>query len=299
MASPVRRLARAKINLYLHVTGRRDDGYHLLDSLVAFAEFGDSLEARPAAALTLRVSGPFASALERTLSARDQNLVLSAARKLARSTGVTSGAALNLVKRLPVAAGIGGGSADAAAALSALVELWRVTPSSFELDDLALRLGADVPVCLSGQDAQFVGGIGEKLEPAPKLPATGLLLVNPGTSVTTAEVFEQFDGEYSTPARFVEAPADSQQLAEALARRRNDLEAAALVLAPEVARVLRCLEALPGALLARMSGSGATCFALFADQDSACHAACRLRRYAPDWWIMATRLASGPASTLT
>ena len=167
--------APAKVNLYLHLTGRRDDGYHLLDSLVVFAGIGDTLSAAPAETLSLQVTGPFAAGL----AGEPDNLVLRAARALAAAAGVAAGAHLVLDKHLPVASGIGGGSADAAAALRLLCRLWRVTPQPAALARLAAGLGADVPVCLAGHAARM-GGIGERLEPAPVLPACGIVLVNPG-----------------------------------------------------------------------------------------------------------------------
>jgi 4-diphosphocytidyl-2-C-methyl-D-erythritol kinase len=282
-----RRAAPAKINLYLHVVGRRADGYHVLDSLVAFAGVHDTVVAENANALTLAVEGPFAAAL----SAEADNLVLRAARALADAAGVRPWAALRLVKRLPVAAGLGGGSADAAAALLAAAELWRVAPKPGALARLAVKLGADVPVCLEGRAAQ-VGGIGEKVEPAPPLPRAPLVLVNPLVPLPTPAVFKARGGPFSKPAPLAAAPRDARDLAEALAARRNDLTDAALGIVPAIRDVLAALEAQPGCLLARMSGSGATCFALFARDDAARAAAAALRAAMPGWWVEASELVS-------
>lgn len=279
--------APAKINLYLHVVGRRDDGYHLLDSLVAFAGIGDRLELRPAAALTLAVDGPTAEGL----AAEQDNIVLRAARSLAAAAGVPGGAAIRLNKRLPVAAGIGGGSADAAAALRGLCALWRLSMPEDELLGLALGLGADVPVCVRGRPT-LVGGVGEALSEAPALPPAWLVLVNPRVGVSTPAVFKVRDGHFSAPHPLTEAPADAAALAAALERRANDLTAPALRVAPIVGEVLTALDACPGRLLARMSGSGATCFALFADQATAAAAAARLSAAQPGWWIAAAPLAA-------
>jgi 4-diphosphocytidyl-2-C-methyl-D-erythritol kinase len=269
--------APAKVNLYLHVTGRRADRYHLLDSLVAFAEVGDLLHAEPADSLSLRVEGPFAPAL----AGEPDNLVLRAARALAAEAGVTAGARLVLEKRLPVASGIGGGSADAAAALRVLCRLWRLAPPPGVLARLAASLGADVPVCLAGRTARM-GGIGERLEPAPPLPPCGVLLVNPGIAVATAEVFRVRRGAWSEPATLPPAWDDAAGMAADLAKLRNDLERPAVGLWPAIGDVLAALVATPGCLLARMSGSGATCFALYADAAAARQAAGRIQE--PGWW---------------
>jgi 4-diphosphocytidyl-2-C-methyl-D-erythritol kinase len=277
--------ARAKLNLYLHVTGRRDDGYHLLDSLVAFAAAGDVLTAAPAESLSLSVDGPFAAAL------RDEpdNLVLRAARALAAATEAEGGAALTLTKNLPVASGIGGGSADAAAALRALCRLWNVMPPRAVLDAIAIKLGADVPVCLDGQ-AAFLGGVGERRDVAPHLPPAGFVLVNPGVPLATPAVFAKRSGAFSRIARFAEAPRDAEDLAGLLRDRRNDLTDAAVALAPAIRDVLAALQASPGCRLARMSGSGATCFGLYADRAAAMAAAAALERQ-QGWWVLPTALA--------
>ena len=284
-AGGVRVTAAAKINLYLHVTGRRGDGYHTLDSLVAFAGIGDGIEARPAADLSLAVEGPFAAGL----SAGDDNLVLRAARALQAAVGTEQGARLILQKRLPTASGIGGGSADAAATLRALMRLWNARPDAAVLDAIALKLGADVPVCLGGV-AAFMGGIGENLSPAPILPAASVVLVNPGQPVSTPEVFGRRQGAFSAPARFSETPRDAAHLAQLLKARRNDLEAPARALCPAIGEVLAALDRCPGVLLARMSGSGATCFGLFAEVGAATEAAFALMRANPRWWVKAGSL---------
>jgi 4-diphosphocytidyl-2-C-methyl-D-erythritol kinase len=282
----VRRAAPAKLNLYLHVLGRRDDGYHLLDSLVAFADVADVVTARPAETLSLEITGPFASALSGALS---ENLVWRAATTLAGRAGIEPKAALSLEKNLPVASGIGGGSSDAAAALKALGELWRLDLGERKYQGLAQGLGADVPVCLFGETA-WLGGIGERVAPAPPLPRCAVVLANPGFSLATPAVFKARSGAFSEPARFDEPPADAAALASLLASRRNDLTTPAVALEPAVSDVLKALEAETGALIARMSGSGATCFALFAGADAARSAARRLRTGHPGWWVAAGTL---------
>jgi len=281
-----REAAPAKLNLYLHVVGRRPDGYHLLDSLVAFADIGDAIAAAPADTLSLAIEGPFAAALD---GPRGENLVWRAASELARHLGRAPGAALTLTKNLPVASGIGGGSSDAAAALRALTALWQAHPEASALATIAARLGADVPVCLDARTA-WLGGIGDRVEPAPVLPPVAIVLANPGTPLPTAAVFKRRRAPFSPPARFAEAPRSPVRLVELLAVRRNDLTAAAIALVPAIGNVLAALEAANGALLARMCGSGATCFALFAAADQAAAAADRLRAAHPRWWVAAGRL---------
>ena len=282
----VRRAAPAKLNLYLHVLGRRDDGYHLLDSLVAFADISDVVTARPAETLSLEVTGPFAGALQDDLSG---NLVWRAARALVERAGIEAKAALTLEKNLPVASGIGGGSSDAAAALRALGELWRLDLGERKFEGLAQSLGADVPVCLFGETA-WLGGIGERVAPASPLPPCSVVLVNPGISLSTPAVFKRRAGAFSESGRFETTPADVRALARLLETRRNDLTSQAVALAPEISRLLRALEAEAGALIARMSGSGATCFALFADAAAAEEAAGRLRLAYRGWWVAAGAL---------
>jgi 4-diphosphocytidyl-2-C-methyl-D-erythritol kinase len=282
-------LAPAKVNLYLHVTGRRDDGYHLLDSLVAFVDIGDRLRAEPATSLSLTVDGPEAADLA---AAGDDNLVLRAARLLADRAGITAGAALHLDKNLPVAAGIGGGSSDAAAALLALKRLWRISLDDEALCALGARLGADLLACLYGR-AVWVGGIGERLEPAGPLPEAGILLVNPRKALPTAAVFAARRGPFGHVGRFATMPCKASALARALMPCRNDLTEAAIGLVPEIAAVLARLGRLPGSLLARMSGSGATCFALFANRAGAEEARAVVAAAEPRWWCAAGGFVSG------
>ena len=285
-AAALRLTARAKINLYLHITGRRADGYHLMDSLVCFAELGDELTIAPASALSLTLEGPFAPGLSTA-----DNLVLRAARLL----DPLRGAALHLTKNLPVAAGIGGGSADAAAALTGLSRLWdRPLPSPEQV----LGLGADLPVCLA-PGPRYVGGIGEDLQPAPLLPKTYLVLANPRRPLPTVEVFRGYarhsGGRFSAPARWREAPMDAAALADRLSKTHNDLTASAVALVPEIGELLKAIEQAPGCLIARMSGSGASCFGLFTASESAAKAAASLQVVAHNWWIRATAIADGGA----
>jgi 4-diphosphocytidyl-2-C-methyl-D-erythritol kinase len=283
-------LAPAKVNLYLHVVGRRPDGYHLLDSLVAFADIGDRVTAAAAEQLSLTVGGPEGAAVA---ALSDDNLVLRAARLLAESAGVGAGARLHLEKHLPAAAGIGGGSSDAAATLRLLEQLWQSRLDRDSLMAIATKLGADVPACLAATPV-WVGGIGERLEAAAGLPPAGIVLANPRRPLPTAAVFAARRGAFSREDRFPRMPQDAATLAILLADRRNDLTEAAVALVPEVAEALDRLGRLPGALLARMSGSGATCFALFADRGTALAAAAAVAAQRPDWWIAAGALLTAP-----
>lgn len=286
-AGEVACLAPAKVNLYLHVLGRRDDGYHLLDSLVVFAGVGDGIAVAPAADLALSVDGPMAA----HIPAGPDNLVLRAARGLAEMAGIDRGAHIRLTKRLPVASGIGGGSADAAATLRALCALWRLAPDPVDMAALALRLGADVPVCLAGAPA-FFGGIGEAIEPVPPLPDVWLVLVNPGVPVSTPAIFKARRGDFSQAGRFDGPLPDAAALFERLGRCRNDLAEPAMTLAPVIGEVLAELAGQPGCGLARMSGSGATCFGLFAGEGEARAAAAALAADHGGWWV-------APAPVLT
>lgn len=279
MTAPLAEHAPAKINLALHVTGRRADGYHLLDSLVVFAGVGDLVEAEPADDLSLSIGGPFGA----DLGAGPDNLVLRAAALLARNG---DGAALRLTKRLPVASGIGGGSADAAATLRLLGRMWNAPPVSPEA---ALALGADVPVCLEGRPLRM-SGIGERLAPfAP--PRFRMLLVNPGVELSTGAVFSRLARRDNPPLPQDPPLPDAETLFAFLAAQRNDLQTPAEVAAPVIAEALAALAAQSGCGLARMSGSGATCFGLFAREAPMRAAALALRRARPGWWIAETEVS--------
>ena len=278
--------APAKLNLYLHVLGRRADGYHLLDSLVAFAAPADEITAEAAPSLSLALRGPYAAALR---DAPSDNLVWHAAERLAAAAGRPAAVKLTLTKNLPVASGIGGGSSDAAATLKALAALWRLEPGVADLAAIAQTLGADVPVCLAAR-AAWLGGVGATVELVAGLPPVTALLVNPGIALSTPAVFKARHCAFSAPARFA-MPADAAALAALLAARRNDLSDAAIALVPAIGDVLERLASLEGALIARMSGSGSTCFALFAAADAATAAAARLRAERPGWWVAAGRLS--------
>ena len=274
--------AYAKVNLALHVRQRRADGYHALESLFVFARDGDLLtgEAGEDGSISLMLDGRFGAALE----AGEGNLVMKAARLLQERLGEKRGAAIRLTKNLPVASGIGGGSADAAAALRLLNRLWEAQLSTPELERLGLALGSDVPACVSSV-TQMVRGRGELLEQRDVQGLAGMpmLLVNPGVALSTAQVFQGWDQQDR-------GPLDAHGLEDIIAKGRNDLEPAAIEAAPIIAEVLALLREQTGVRLARMSGSGATCFALFDGVASRGTAAKALRALRPDWWIMETEI---------
>jgi 4-diphosphocytidyl-2-C-methyl-D-erythritol kinase len=276
----MREAARAKVNLFLHVGVRRADGFHELESLVAFADVGDALSFEPADALSLAIDGPFASALQ----SEPDNLVLKAARALAAHAGIEPHAKITLIKNLPIASGIGGGSADAAAALRGLCDLWNLSPSRADLNEIALSLGSDVPVCLVTKSA-WMTGRGEHLAPI-SLPRVSMVLVNPGISISTAEVFANLHSRSGVGTPKPGAIHSVDELIAYLKSTTNDLETSARAIAPIIEEALTALLNC-GALLARMSGSGATCFGIFEDDAKASAAANIIAKSHLDWWVKA------------
>ena len=276
-------LAPAKINLTLRIVGRRADGYHELESLVAFADCGDRLTLTPGPDTSLDVAGPFGAAC----GSGPDNLVLKAAAKLAECVpGLTAGQ-FRLEKLLPVAAGIGGGSSDAAAALRLLARANGLARDDSRLTQAAIAVGADVPVCLDPRP-RIMRGIGEILTGPLDLPKISAVLVNPGIATATRDVFAHFAAMPQHSAPLSDPP--STGMVEFLRAHGNDLTPAALACAPAIGEVLDTLEALPQVELARMSGSGATCFALLATGDVARAAAERVKKAHPEWWVAAATL---------
>lgn len=276
--------AWAKINLTLHVTGKRDDGYHVLDSLVVFAISSDEIRVSAAAELSLAIEGPMA----RSLCQNDENnLVLQAARVLAdfaaQKKHSVSGANIVLKKCLPVAAGIGGGSADAAATLRALNDLWSLNLDQAELEAIGATLGADVPVCI-GERSKRIRGIGTKLEIIPRLPMFHLVMVNPNVAVSTPAIFNALENPNNTPMESLPTGLKTDDWLSWLQTTRNDLCAPAVSLHPIIADVMSALES-AGARFVRMSGSGATCFGIFDSCDQAQSAAISIFNAHPNWWV--------------
>ncbi len=272
-------LAPAKINLALHVRRRRDDGYHELETLFAFLKHGDSISLEPAVSSSFAVTGPFADGL----AGEGDNLVTRAARQFGEVFGATGPLSIVLDKHLPIASGIGGGSADAAATLRALARLKGVAVDDPRLFAIAEALGADVPACLLGRSAVGTGK-GEQLQPVAGLVDTPVLLVNPGVAVSTGPVFKAWDGVDRGGI------SEGDLLARAIAG-RNDLEPPARALAPVIGDVVALLQAQPGVVLARMSGSGATCFVLFDTVAARTSAAAAVKSRQPGWWCLESALA--------
>jgi 4-diphosphocytidyl-2-C-methyl-D-erythritol kinase len=287
-ASALVEFAPAKINLSLSVLGRRADGYHLLESLVLFARLHDRLTFKPGGPLELVVRGPNADAA----GAGADNLVLRAAQALGDEVPRLKLGRFTLTKNLPVAAGVGGGSSDAAAALRLLARTNRIARDDKRLLKVAPRIGADVPVCLDPRP-RLMWGIGEILSPPLALPRLPAVLVNPGVAVATKDVFAALNRPRGRAPRLAKPPAiprEREALVRWLAEQGNDLEAPAITLQPMIARVLAALRNQPGCALARMSGSGATCFGLFASSRAAAAAARRIVAERPSWWVRPTVL---------
>ena len=283
--------AAAKINLTLHLTGRRDDGYHDLDSLIGFTDVVDTLTFRAAETINLQITGSEAEGLE----ASEDNLVIRAARLMQNHLGVSAGMDIELEKNIPVAAGLGGGSADAAATIAGCMTLWGSSNSNPVSDQsLASDLGADVPICRYGRAAR-VRGIGETITPASHWPAAWLVLANPRLPLSTADVFKAFDGTFTTRDDVAFDGNDYASFAVYLAERENSLTASALAIAPVIGDVIDGLSALPGCTLARMSGSGPTCFGLFATQEGAESGRQDLSQSHPEWWVKASPLVMNAA----
>lgn len=278
--------APAKINLALHITDQRADGYHMLESLVVFAKVGDRLTIESASEDRLSFSGPFGGLLQ---ADKTTNLVLKA-RDAVRGVGHSVGMAcppvsIHLEKNLPLSSGIGGGSADAAAVLKALNELWALGLKDGELDTLGLTLGADVPMCLYSKPL-IASGIGEVIAPVHGLPDLALVLVNPGAGVSTPQIFRALANKSnpSLPPVSVHAAENSSAFIDYLKSTRNDLQTPAVTLYPPIAGVLNTLTA-SGALFARMSGSGATCFGIFETEQAARMAASEIAENHKNWWV--------------
>lgn len=283
----LRDTGNAKLNLTLEVLGRRADGYHEVRSLVGFTELGDSIELEPGDDLALAIEGPFAGALQ------GGNLVIAAAAAAkAKAPGIALGH-LRLTKNLPVAAGLGGGSADAAATLRVLAKASPGALSSSALTEIAAGLGSDVTACLTSNPALMTGR-GEKVTEVRGFPACGVVLVNPGVPLATASVYGALNAAPLSARTSAEAAPDFggsfQRLIDYAAPRGNDLAAAALRLAPAIGEVLAALRRLDGARLVQLAGSGPTCFALFATEDEAKGAAASLQAAHPSWWVKVTTL---------
>jgi 4-diphosphocytidyl-2-C-methyl-D-erythritol kinase len=272
--------APAKVNLTLHVTGQRTDGYHLLDSLVVFAEVFDQITATIAPNLQITVNGPFSQGIPTDHT----NLVMRAATALRKARNVTQGAHLQLEKHLPHAAGIGSGSSDAAVTLAMLAKLWNVTPLPANAPEI-VALGADVPVCLQAPDPTQMTGIGDILLPVPSLPECALVLVNPRVSVPTGAVFDGLASKRNPGMGTLPKGLNFDGFAAWLAAQRNDLEQPAVAIAPEIDEALTKLRSMPKVAHAAMSGSGATCYGLVRNLADARQVARAIQVAQMSWWV--------------
>lgn len=284
--------APAKINLYLHITGKRDDGYHLLDSLFAFTEFGDELTITESTCFNFYVNGPYAPLL--THEKKENNLVYRAAMLLKQTYSVSAGANILLTKYIPVAAGLGGGSSDAATVLIGLNQLWNLQLSNEELASIALKLGADIPACIYKKTA-LVSGIGEKINIiSENFNHCAILLVNPNQPLSTQAVFQYYHQHqpiYQAPINYQQLQQDFSFFQDKLTNYQNDLELSAKKLMPEIDDIIQLLNQEKNAVVVRMSGSGPTCFALFSDQASAKVAQENIQSARPNYWSKLTYLS--------
>jgi 4-diphosphocytidyl-2-C-methyl-D-erythritol kinase len=288
MSTGILEVANAKINLSLRVRGRQPDGYHQLESLVVFADVADRVVCEDADDLALEISGPFSA----HLAADEDNLILRAARVFGAALGRDPTLAFKLEKNLPIASGIGGGSADAAAALRAMMRLWGDPPGS--IANIALELGADVPVCMRKRPT-FMTGVGEKIRTVRHLPEMHAVLANPGVSVSTAAVFDQLQsGPVEGPDRLplLSGVETLERLLNWLQENGNDLEVPAMSIEPVIGTVLQELRGTSGCHFARMSGSGATCYGLYGNPFDAAEAAAELSKAHVNWWVTATKFRS-------
>lgn len=279
---------RAKVNLFLHILGKRSDNYHILESLVTFADFGDELNFElNETALSLEIVGPYADELNGFDKA--DNLIILAAQAFERQFDLQVKGAFKLTKNLPVASGIGGGSANAAGAVELLMQAYDKVAN---VDDLLVELSADVPVCFRGKNV-IMSGIGEGLDEWPNMPQPHAVLVNPNKAVSTAKIFIQMNASIDIrPYDFVTGDVpkfvDVAQMIDFLKLQGNDMQPAAIDICPEIGDVLKALNECNDVMLARMSGSGATCFGLFATAKQAKNAALKLSNIYPNWWVVPT-----------
>ncbi|PCI89045.1 MAG: 4-(cytidine 5'-diphospho)-2-C-methyl-D-erythritol kinase [Hyphomicrobiales bacterium] len=280
-------LCPAKINLFLHILGKRTDGFHMLESLVTFADCGDELSFERADELTLEIIGPYANELN-GFDIND-NLIIRAAKLFEQHFNIRVAGKFTLLKNLPVASGIGGGSSNAAMAIKLLMQAY---DKADDMDDVLLALGADVPVCFNGKNV-IMSGIGERLDQWPELPNLHAILVNPNEAVSTAKIFGKLNASADiAPYDFARQVApifcDVFELAKFLKNQRNDMQSAAVEICPKIANVLNALNECDDLLFAQMSGSGATCFAIFNTSRQAKTATKQLADAHPNWWIKST-----------
>jgi len=278
-------IAPAKINLFLHIVGKRENGYHELDSLAVFTTFGDTLEFIPSDTLRFEIQGPFAH----EMGSHSGNIVLKAAESLRAATKCRAGVRIVLHKHIPVGAGLGGGSSDAAATLKALNDLWGLQLSDSKLAEIGMTLGSDVPVCLK-QGAAYIRGIGDEILPVTLKGNIWIILVNPLKPLLTADVFKAYKAPFSKSLKPIHHFNDTETLLKHIAELRNDLQPVAVSLMPEIDLILQAIAGTEGCRLARMSGSGATCFGIYASQALALAAQHAITQSYPRWWTTVTKV---------
>ncbi|MGH1375311.1 MAG: 4-(cytidine 5'-diphospho)-2-C-methyl-D-erythritol kinase [Alphaproteobacteria bacterium] len=284
---PLKIFSPAKINLFLHITGKRSDGYHTLDSLVSFADIGDTIEIAPADSFSFQTNGPFARYFndkELNPYSHSDNLVVKAANAASQATSKPLNMSITLTKNLPLAAGLGGGSANAAATLWGLLEFWGMARNADYLLPLMTQLGADVPVCFHSSPS-IMRGIGDILEPAPDMPEVPILLINPLISCSTKDIFLRRSGEFSENSTLPTSFSSIFDLTETLKRHSNDLYEPALNVIPDIENVIYALSMQKNCLLTRMSGSGASCFGIFETIEDARKAKTAIQEENSDWWV--------------
>lgn len=285
--------APAKINLYLHITGKLDNGYHMIDSVAGFVDIGDYISLEKSDGFSFEVTGPYKDYFsERDLDPSPQsgNLVVRAFHRLSQATGKSPDVHITLQKNLPLASGIGGGSSDAGACIWGLMELWKVSPVASYLPSILLELGTDVPVCLKCQPSHMAG-LGDLITPIEcALPEVPIVLINPMIPCPTSNIYKSFNGQFSPPPSIPEYFSGVSEFIDFLEPLQNDLTNAAIDNVPEIKDVVACLSERKGLLLSRMSGSGATCFGLFSSNENAKKAALDIKGKHPDWWVQSGHL---------
>ena len=288
MSSPVSLTiaTSAKVNLSLHITGKRADGYHLLDSLVAFTDIADKITVEESEEFSFSLTGPCAGILQN----EPDNLCITAAQKLAQEAGRELNVSITLEKNIPMGAGLGGGSADAAATLKALADIWNLSLPKSDLERIAASLGADVPACLRSHSVHMTG-IGEQLKDITLPKNIPAILIHPGTLCPTKEVYQNFSGRFSSPDNLPDKGfQETETLIDYLSAQTNDLTQAAIAVVPDIITVLDRLNEQPQIKLARMSGSGSACFGIFKNENAALKAAQSISVSCPDWWIKTCRI---------
>lgn len=279
MTSPIlQKSAPAKVNLFLHVTGKRDDGYHLLESLIGFADFGDIITIMPSDEFSLKIlGGDFSLDTEDNLITKAVNLVSG---KLQKDLSLS----ITLEKNIPIGAGLGGGSADAAAAVRGILEYAQVSLPQKEIDEILLSLGADTPICYARKPA-YIKGIGEVIEPIAPLPQIPAMLIYPNEFCSTVEIFKSYDGDFSQTADHPKSFSDLKSLYDFLNKQKNDLTDAAIKKIPAIGDILQTIGKQDGCVISRLTGSGSTCFGLFETTEQSTKAAEKIQKAKPHWWV--------------